>query len=98
MTARLSPRQARAIDALLPGHWISREQMDRLTGASNAPDVVAKLRGKLGHDAIDTELIDGTDRDGRPCRTGRYRLTEPGRVRAVELLGKVDSQHEGHRA
>lgn len=95
---KLSPRQARAIDALLPGHWISREQMDRLTGASNAPDVVAKLRGKLGHDAIDTELIDGTDRDGRPCRTGRYRLTEPGRVRAVELLGKVDSQHGEARA
>ena len=96
MTARLSPRQARAIDALLPGHWISREQMDRLTGASNAPDVVAKLRNKLGHDgAIEMEMVDGTDRDGRPCRTGRYRLTEPGRVRAVELLGKVDSQHEG---
>lgn len=98
MTARLSPRQARAIDALLPGHWISREQMDRLTGASNAPDVVAKLRGKLGHDAIDTELIDGTDRDGRPCRTGRYRMTDPGRVRAAELLGKVASQHGEARA
>lgn len=98
LTLRLSPRQARVIHALLPGAWITREALDRIAGASNAPDVIMKLRGKLGHDAIDTELIDGTDRDGRPCRTGRYRLTEPGRVRAVELLGKVDSQHEGHRA
>lgn len=95
---KLSPRQARVIRALMPGAWITREALDRIAGASNAPDVIMKLRGKLGHDAIDTERIDGTDRDGRPCRTGRYRMTDPGRVRAVELLGKVDSQHEGHRA
>ena len=97
MTARLSPRQARVITALMPGAWITREALDRIAGASNAPDVVLKLRGKLGHDAIDTELTDGTDRDGRPCRTGRYRMTEPGRVRAAELLGEVDRQHgEAH--
>ena len=95
---KLSPRQARVIRALMPGAWITREALDRIAGASNAPDVIMKLRGKLGHDAIDTERIDGTDRDGRPCRPGFYRMTDPGRVRAVELLGKVDSQHEGHRA
>lgn len=98
MTARLTPRQARVITALLPGAWITREALDREAGASNAPDVIMKLRGKLGHDAIDTERIDGTDRDGRPCRPGRYRMTEPGRVRAVELLGKVASQHGEARA
>ena len=95
---KLSPRQARVIRALMPGAWITREALDRIAGASNAPDVIMKLRNKLGHDAIDTERIDGTDRDGRPCRTGRYRMTDPGRVRAVELLGKVASQHEGPRA
>ena len=95
---KLSPRQARVIRALMPGAWITREALDRIAGASNAPDVIMKLRGKLGHDAIDTERIDGTDRDGRPCRPGRYRMTDPGRVRAVELLGKVASQHEGPRA
>lgn len=95
---KLSPRQARVIRALMPGAWITREALDRIAGASNAPDVIMKLRGKLGHDAIDTERIDGTDRDGRPCRTGRYRMTDPGRVRAVELLGEVASQHEGPRA
>lgn len=95
---KLSPRQARVIRALLPGAWITREALDRIAGASNAPDVIMKLRGKLGHDAIDTERIDGTDRDGRPCRTGRYRLSEPGRVRAAELLREVASQHEGPRA
>ena len=95
---KLSPRQARVIRALMPGAWITREALDRIAGASNAPDVIMKLRGKLGHDAIDTERIDGTDRDGRPCRTGRYRMTEPGRVRAAELLGKVASQHGEARA
>ena len=95
---KLSPRQARVIRALMPGAWITREALDRIAGASNAPDVIMKLRGKLGHDAIDTERIDGTDRDGRPCRTGRYRMTDPGRVRAVELLGKVASQHGEARA
>ena len=96
---KLSPRQARVIRALMPGAWITREALDRIAGASNAPDVIMKLRNRLGRDgAIEMEMVDGTDRDGRPCRAGRYRLSEPGRVRAVELLGKVDSQHEGHRA
>lgn len=90
-TPRLSPRQARALAAMQSGHWVSRETMDRVTGASNSPDVVWKLRRKIGQDAIDMELIDGTDRDGRPCRTGRYRLTEPGRVRAVELLAGISA-------
>lgn len=89
----LSPRQSRVIHALMPGAWITREALDRIAGASNSPDVIWKLRRKIGEDAFDMEMIDGTDRDGRPCRTGRYRMTEPGRVRAAELLGKVASQH-----
>ena len=95
---KLSPRQARAIDALLPGHWISREQMDRLTGASNSPDLIQQLRRKVGQDGIEMEHFDALDRDGRPCRPGFYRMTDPGRVRAVELLGKVASQHGEARA
>lgn len=93
LTLRLSPRQARVIHALLPGAWITRESLDRIAGASNSPDVIWKLRRKIGEDAFDMEMIDGTDRDGKPCRTGRYRMTEPGRVRAVELLRKVGNQH-----
>ena len=85
MSTRFSPRQARVIAAMLPGAWISRETMDRLAGASNSPDVIWKLRRKIGQDAIDMEWIDGTDRDDRPCRTGRYRLTEQGRERLARI-------------
>lgn len=98
MTTRLTPRQARVIHALLPGAWITREALDRIAGASNSPDTVQKLRRKLGQDAIDMEHFDALDRDGNPCRPGRYRMTEPGRVRAAELLGKVESQHGEARA
>lgn len=84
-TPRLSPRQARVLDALRPGHWVDREPLDRIAGSSNSPDVVWKLRHKFGQDAIDMELVDGTDRDGKPCRTGRYRLTEQGRTRLIQL-------------
>ena len=89
MTRRLSPRQERVIQALMPGAWITRESLDRIAGASNSPDVIWKLRRRIGEDAFDMELIDGTDRDGRPCRTGRYRITEPGRTCATELLGQI---------
>ena len=91
-TPRLSPRQARVLDALLPGRWVDREPLDRIAGSSNGPDVVWKLRHKIGVDAIEMELIDGTDRDGKPCRTGRYRLTEPGRARALALLAGVSTE------
>ena len=77
--------QARVLDALRPGHWVDREPLDRIAGSSNSPDVVWKLRHKFGQDAIDMELIDGTDQDGLPCRTGRYRLTEQGRDRLIQL-------------
>lgn len=80
-TLKLTPRQARVIHALLPGNWISRESLDRIAGASNSPDTVKKLRRKLGHDAIETQLHNTFDRDGRPTRPGRYRLTDIGRER-----------------
>lgn len=87
---RLSPRQARVLDALRPGHWVDREPLDRIAGSSNSPDVISKLRRKFGQDSIDMELIDGTDRDGRPCRTGRYRLTDKGRERLAQITATTD--------
>ncbi len=75
---RLSPRQSRVVDALRPGHWVKREAIDRTAGSSNGPDIIYRLRQKLGDDAIEMQLIDGIDRDGLLCRTGRYRLTAVG--------------------
>ena len=80
-TLKLSTRQTRVIHALLAGQWISRESLDRIAGASNSPDTVKKLRRKLGHDAIEMQLCATFDRDGKPTRPGRYRLTEQGRER-----------------
>lgn len=85
-----TPRQARALAVLLPGQWIARETMDRATGASNAPDVIHQLRRKLGYDAIEMERLDATDRDGKPCRPGRYRLTQQGRERLAQINATTD--------
>jgi hypothetical protein len=50
MTTRFTPRQTRALEMLKPGHWITREHLDREAGASNSPDLIQQLRGKLGRD------------------------------------------------
>lgn len=76
-----TPRQTRALALLAPGHWVTREQLDRGAGASNSPDLIQQLRRKLGDDAIETQHFDALDRDGKPCRPGQYRLTHKGRER-----------------
>ncbi len=80
-TIHLTPRQSRALALLMPGHWVARETFDREVGASNGPDLIQQLRRKLGHGAIETQHFDVIDRDGKPCRPGRYRLTDEGRER-----------------
>ena len=87
---RFTPRQVRVLEALLPGRWVDREPLDRIAGSSSSPDVISKLRRKFGQDSIDMELIDGTDRDGKPCRTGRYRLTQQGRERLAQINVTTD--------
>ena len=87
-TGRLSPREARALTALAHAQdWIAREEIDRIAGASNGPAVIAAIREKLGADAVEMRRVDATDRDGRPCRPGQYRLSEQGRARLAEMGG-----------
>ena len=88
--ARFTPRQTRALEMLKPGHWITREQLDREAGASNSPDLIQQLRGKLGRDGIEMELFEATDRDGKPTRPGRYRLTQQGRERLAQISATTD--------
>ena len=99
MTAhqKLSPRHARVIQALLPGNWIVREALDRVAGSSNGPDVIYQLRGKFGHDAIESERIEAIDRDGKACQVGRYRLTEQGRQRLAWISTNANT-HGGTAA
>lgn len=81
-----STRQQRVIDALASTRGsLSRENIDRISGASNGPAVIAELRRKLGHNAIAMHLETVTDRDGKTARPGRYQLTSAGRAR---LAGK----------
>jgi hypothetical protein len=76
-TPKLTPRQTRAINALLGGP-VMREGLDRAAGCSNGPQLVRDLIDK-GLDIICT-LIESRDRDGRPCKPGRYELTDKGRA------------------
>ncbi len=73
-----SPRHVRVLRALMAVHKLAREDLDRVAGASNGPDIVAALRRK-GLD-IPCVLREGIDRDGRPCKTGEYSLTESDRA------------------
>lgn len=84
--SRLTQRQSRLLAALLSKDWILREEVDRISGASNGPQIISELRRKLtGDDGIDMRQIEATDRDGRPCRPGQYRLNEVGRARLQGL-------------
>lgn len=79
----LTKRQGRLLQALLIADtWIWREEVDRIAGASNGPQIIAELRQKVtGHDGIEMRQVDAADRDGKPCRPGQYRLSEVGRER-----------------
>ena len=68
-----SPRHIRVLQALLERGKLTREQLDDISGSSNGPDVVLKLRCKGL--SIPCELVQRIDRDGRPCEAGIYRLT-----------------------
>lgn len=74
---RLSTRLIRAVVRLIAGQ-VDREELDRVVGSTNSPDIVLQLRRKgVG---ILCHLVDARDRDGRPCRYGRYELTPAGRM------------------
>lgn len=79
-----SPRQIRALQALLDGPT-SRERLDQVAGASNSPDVVAALRRRgLG---IVCDTVEIVDRDGRKAHPGVYSLSTADRPKAIGLLG-----------
>lgn len=89
---RFTPRQTRVLVALADaGGWVSREEVDRIAGASNGPQIILELRRKVaGHDGIEMQRADATDRDGKACKPGRYRLTSQGRERVQQALRLVE--------
>ncbi|ASM78686.1 hypothetical protein VITFI_CDS2909 [Vitreoscilla filiformis] len=79
-----SPRQRRALSALLDGPK-TREQLDRIAGASNSPDVIRSIRRRLGM-TLPCELERIRDRDGRSVERGVYSLTAEDATKARHLL------------
>lgn len=77
-----NPRYLRALRALLV-RPLPREQLDRVAGCSNGPQLVSDLRDLgLSHVGLPCKMMTGTDRDGRSVKYGVYSLTDDGR-RAV---------------
>lgn len=80
---RFTERQIRTLKALINAP-LMREQLDKVAGASNGPEVVAGLRRK-GLDVF-CERVPSIDRDGKPCKPGRYYLDEKGKELVREFL------------
>ena len=68
-----TPRYFRTLRDLAVGP-LMREELDRVSGSSNGPEVVAALIRAGWH--IECERLDRIDRDGRPCKPGRYTLQD----------------------
>lgn len=75
-TGTCNPRHLRVIESLLirPRR---REEIDRIAGASNGPELVAELR-RRGLQAK-CQRTPGIDRDGNPIRFGIYGFDEEDR-------------------
>jgi hypothetical protein len=85
---KLTPRQMRVLQALLErAGLVSREQIDRIAGASNGPQIIQEVRQKVtGYDGLQMVRRDSVDRDGKPCKPGWYYLTDVGRARANKVV------------
>lgn len=84
-----NPRHLRALAALMR-RPVPREQLDRIAGCSNGPELVAELRRRgLGYDALLCERVKVTDRDGNVCRHGVYALTDKGRKMVCAWLATL---------
>lgn len=80
----LTPRCRRLLAALLTGPK-SREELDRIMGASNGPEQVARARRLYGL-TIPCEKRGGLDRDGLSIKFGVYSLSPADRLAAARLL------------
>lgn len=80
----LTPRESRALRALLRGP-MRREQIDRVGGVSNGPDLIKNLRAGLGLE-IPCERIPSIDRDGKRVKVGVYSLSPADRQRVCGIV------------
>jgi hypothetical protein len=74
---KLTARQQRVCSALAKFGKLWREEVDRIAGASNGPEVMHQLKRK----GLEWECdrIKGVDRDGNACEPGLYSIVGGGR-------------------
>jgi hypothetical protein len=73
---KLTPRQARVCEAFAKCCKLWREDVDRIAGSSNGPEVMRQLKkkGLLWQ----CDRIKKIDRDGNPCEPGIYSIVGSG--------------------
>ena len=86
-------REARLIRALLQRPHM-REELDRIAGVSNGPDLIMNVKNTVGL-MINCERLSFIDRDGRRCRPGRYTLELQSRGAAMRWLMGSDAERVG---
>ena len=59
-----------------------REELDKIAGCSNGPELVAELR-RCGLE-VPCHRVTRLDKDGKPCRPGVYSLTDDDRLRIAK--------------
>jgi hypothetical protein len=82
-------RYLRVLAALL-ARSRTREEIDRIAGASNGPAAITEIRalGLPKPDCLPCDLVPCFDRDGKEVRRGVYSLTPKGRRRVLDWLRK----------
>ena len=78
-----NPRHLRAISALMT-RARKREELDRISGCSNAPELIAELR-RRGLE-FPCHRVPALDRDGFPIRYGVYFSTDDDRRKITRWL------------
>ncbi len=81
-----NPRKISVICALA-SRPCSREELDRIAGASNIPNTIAAMR-RAGLE-IPCERNPSTDKYGEIVYRGRYRFTDADRERTVHIWGRL---------
>ena len=84
-TGTVNPRHLRVIHALMIRPR-KREEVDRIAGASNGPELMAELR-RRGLRA-ECEKTPGIDRDGYPIKFGIYEFDHADRRAVISWLRK----------
>jgi len=89
MTKHPHPRLQRAINAIASRYLksgVTREELDRICGSSNSPDLILQLRKNfVGYDGVICQMVERIDRDEKSCRVGEYSFSDAGYQRILEL-------------